>query len=97
MTGAGSEAPGPGTGGQGSPEYLAQHIRDALATDPRVLELGLEVAVVGRTVVLRGSVATAAQRDAAVEVARELAPGAEILNDVEVPPAPEPCEAEEIG
>jgi BON domain len=80
----------------GSPEYLAEHIRTALATDPRVHEQGLDVTVIGHTIVLRGTVPTLALRQAAGEVAHELAPGADILNDVEVPPNAEPEDVEEI-
>jgi osmotically-inducible protein OsmY len=80
----------------GSPEYLAEHVRTALATDPRVHEQGLDVTVIGHTIVLRGTVPTPARRDAAGEVVHEIAPGADILNDVEVPPNPEPEDAEAI-
>jgi osmotically-inducible protein OsmY len=80
----------------GSPEYLAEHIRTALATDPRVHEQGLDVTVIGHTIVLRGTVPTPALRQAAGDVAREMAPGADVLNDVEVPPNAEPDDVEEI-
>jgi hypothetical protein len=80
-----------------SREYLAEHLRTALVTDSRVHEQGLEVTVIGTTIVLRGTVATPALRDAAGDVARELVPGAEILNDIEVPPIPAPDGVEEIG
>lgn len=80
----------------GASDYLAEAIRRALATDCRVHEQGLEVTVSGQTVVLRGTVPTTALRDAAGEVARELAPDAAILNHVEVPPNAEPDGAEEI-
>jgi osmotically-inducible protein OsmY len=89
--------PDPMRDAPGSPEYLAEHIRTALATDPRVHEQGLDVTVIGHTVVLRGTVTTPTRRRALAEVAHELAPGAEILNDVEVPPNPEPEAPEEIG
>jgi osmotically-inducible protein OsmY len=97
MTRPTPDAPDPTWRAVASSEYLAEHIRTALATDRRVLELGLEVTVMGDTIVLRGAVSTPAQRDAAGEVARELAPAAEILNDVEVSPNAEPDSAEEIG
>jgi hypothetical protein len=85
------------SGSAGSPAYLVQHIRNALATDHRVLEQGLEVTVVGETILVRGTVATPAERDAVDVVVHELAPEAEIVNDVEVPPNAEPDGAEEIG
>lgn len=77
-------------------EYLAEHIRTALTTDDRVHEQGVEVTVMGETIVLRGTVPTQARRDAVSIVAHELAPAAEIVNDVEVLPNPEPDIAEEI-
>jgi hypothetical protein len=42
----------PTSGAAGSPEYLAQHIRNGRATDRRVLELGLEVTVGSEAIVL---------------------------------------------
>lgn len=97
MTDAPTPDPAEGVGvGLGASEYLAERIRRALATDCRVHEQGLEVTVSGQTIVLRGAVPTSALRDAAGEVARELAPDAAILNHVEVPPNSEPDSVEEI-
>ena len=79
------------------PEYLAEHLRSALATDRRVYEQGLNVAVVGESIVVQGAVATPAQRDAVREVAREHLPRAEIVNDVEVVPNGEPDTVEDLG
>ncbi len=66
--------------------YVLAHVREGLACDGRVTELGIEVEVVDsrRTVVLMGRVATEALREAAAEVAAERAPGWEIRNDLEV-------------
>ena len=47
-----------------SDEYLAQHVRDALAEDPRVSELGISVTVAGDHVYLGGQVATNERRQA---------------------------------
>jgi hypothetical protein len=44
--------------------YLVQHIQDALASDPRARELGVEAQVVGDNVVLSGTVATPDLREA---------------------------------
>jgi len=77
------------------PTYVIAHVHEALATDPRVLEQGIEMTVAGTTLVLTGRVGSAARRDAAGEVAREHAPGFDIRNDLEVvdvtspPAAPE--------
>jgi hypothetical protein len=83
----------------GEPEYVAEHLRTGLATDGRLHELGLDVSVIGTTIVVRGAVSSLAQRDAVGTIASELAPGAEIVNDVEVVPSrrPDSAEAEELG
>ena len=65
-------------------EYLAQHLRDALAEDPRVSELGIVVTVVGGHVYLSGEVATAERRQAIAEVATEVLPDHQLHNDVGV-------------
>jgi BON domain-containing protein len=44
--------------------YLVQHIQDALASDPRARELGVDAQVVGDHVVLTGTVATPELREA---------------------------------
>ena len=49
-------------------EYLVHHIQDALATDPRARELGVDVQVTGDRVVLTGTAATPAQRASIAEV-----------------------------
>ena len=64
--------------------YVAEHVRDALATDPRTAELEVTVDVDARCIVLGGVVATAARRDAAVAVASEVAGGREVLDQTEV-------------
>jgi osmotically-inducible protein OsmY len=88
---------GPPIPPDGTPDYVAEYLRAAFTTDGRVHEQGLDVTVVGSTIVLRGTVPTPAQRDAITEVAHDLAPQAEIVNDIEVTPNPEPRDAEELG
>jgi osmotically-inducible protein OsmY len=66
------------------PLYVAQKIREGLAKDPRVAELGIEVEVKQGRVFMWGEVATAERRDAVDQVARELAPGLEISNEVTI-------------
>jgi osmotically-inducible protein OsmY len=73
--------------------YVVAHVREALATDGRVAELGIDVTAAGSTLVLLGRVASTGQRDEAAVVAAERAPGYEIRNELEVvddsaPPAP---------
>lgn len=64
--------------------YVLAHVREALATDGRVMEQGIEVVAAGGSLVLMGRVGTAALRDAAAEVAAEHAGGLSIRNDIEV-------------
>lgn len=52
-------------------EHVVVHIRDALATDSRVGELGLDVAVVGGHVVVRGCVTTPTRKEQVLVVVRE--------------------------
>jgi hypothetical protein len=55
--------------------------------------------VIGTTIVVRGGVSSPAQRDAVGVIAAELAPGAEIVNDVEVVPSrrPDRADTEELA
>lgn len=71
------------------PEYLVQHIQDALATDPRARELGVDVRVVGTSVVLTGSVPTPDLRTAIGVVAgevveREAGTAHDVVNELSV-------------
>jgi BON domain len=52
--------------------YLVQHIQDALASDPRARELGVDAQVLGDHVVLTGTVATPDLREAIGEVVAEV-------------------------
>jgi osmotically-inducible protein OsmY len=79
-------------------DYLCEHVRIALATDGRVSEQGIEVTVVGDTIVLAGLVASTTLRTAIGDVAGDVAPaGMVVVNDVEVSPADAPDKVEEIG
>jgi Uncharacterised nucleotidyltransferase/BON domain len=64
--------------------HLAARMRQALATDPRVHELHVSVAVTEHDVVLRGQVATETRRRAIQTVVRELAGDRQVRNDLEV-------------
>ncbi len=64
--------------------YLIQHIREALAADERVGELGIEVEVAREKVFLRGAVPTPQRRDAIGQIVRELLPDCEIHNETKV-------------
>lgn len=67
--------------------YLAEQVRDALALDPRLHELGIRVTVLAarRRVVLAGVVATPERRAWALEVARRTLPEFEVDDDLGVP------------
>jgi osmotically-inducible protein OsmY len=67
-----------------APEYLAEHIRQAITTDPRTVEQGIDVRVVGDEVYLSGTVTSAERRDGVGDVAAELAEGRPVHNQVEV-------------
>ena len=89
-----SRAPG---GAKPSDEYLVERIREAIASDPRVNELELQVTVAGEKVFVSGTVATAERRDAIGEVLAAVAPNHEIHNETSVIPlSPEP-EVEELS
>ena len=76
----------------GSPdaEYLVEHVRSALATDPRVLQQGMDVSFAGEVVVVRGSVPTTSVRDGVAAVVGDVVPGMQVVNDVDVTPNTEP-------
>lgn len=65
----------------GAIDYVRAHLEEALATDGRVSELGLEVAVDQDELVVIGRVATPARRLAVDAVAREVAPGFAVRNE----------------
>lgn len=75
--------------------YVIAHVREALAADERVAELGIEMTVAAGTLVLTGRVSSHAQRDACTDVARANAAELEVRNDLDVvdsdapPAAPE--------
>jgi osmotically-inducible protein OsmY len=76
------------------PDYLVEHVLDALAKDPRVNELELDVALTGGKVFVSGTVASEARRRAVTEVVREMVPDREVVNQTSVlsvspHPAPE--------
>lgn len=86
---AGEETDAPPTGGPAAvsppvPDYLVEQIHRVLALDLRLHELGIRVEVDSGEVVLTGEVRTPARREAVGEVARGLAPGYEVRNDVAV-------------
>ncbi len=79
------------------PEYVAAHLEEALARDPRVGELGLHVTVADATVVVAGCVSTAERRHGVVEVVHELLPGYRVENATRVPDCRESAEMESLA
>ncbi len=76
--------------------YVLERIREALAHDPRVSQLGIGVSVAGGRILLSGEVATAERKVAATEVARALAEGRAVYNAITVAALSEPSEREEL-
>jgi osmotically-inducible protein OsmY len=79
------------------PDYLPEHIREKLIHDPRVAEQDLKVDVMEHRVLLGGNVATTQLRHTITEVAQELLPGYEIVNETTVVPATEPDDEEPVS
>jgi len=79
------------------PDYLPEHIRERLIHDPRVAEQDLRVEVREHTVMLGGNVATPQIRERITEVAREIVPGYEIVNETNVVSASEPDGEEAVN
>jgi osmotically-inducible protein OsmY len=63
-------------------EYLIQHVREALAADERVAELGIDLEVHDEDVYVKGDVATPERRDAIEQVVRELVPDRKVHNQI---------------
>jgi osmotically-inducible protein OsmY len=82
--------------GEESPEYMAEHVREAIAQEPRLGELHVHVAVVGRRVVLTGDVATEERRKVVGEVVRRLLPSWDVANQTTVVPLPEAPKVERL-
>ena len=64
--------------------YLAERIREALAHDPNVAELGISVRVAPAMVFLTGDVGTVERRDAVGAVVAALAEGRTVRNGLTV-------------
>ena len=68
------------------PDYVAEHVREAIAKDERLAELHVHVRVNGRRVVVTGEVATEERRRALFEVVSSLLPDCEVVNQTTVVP-----------
>jgi osmotically-inducible protein OsmY len=76
--------------------YVEARVREALASDARTNELGIEVAVAGGKVHLSGTTATRDRKKAIGQVAREVLGDRDVVNEVTVPELFEPATAEEL-
>jgi osmotically-inducible protein OsmY len=77
-------------------QYLIERVREALAEDPRVGELYVQVSVAAGKVFLSGTVATEERKAAMSELVRELLPDHEVHNLATVSSLTEPLETEQI-
>lgn len=77
--------------------YRAESLRRSLATDPRVLESELDVALVSGRVVVRGVVPTEARRAAITTVLAEQVGIERVENLTEVATFPPPATDERIS
>ena len=65
-------------------DYAIQRLRDALVTDQRVAEMGVQVRMVAGKVFLTGQVATPERQQAVGAVATEVLPEYEVHNETGV-------------
>jgi osmotically-inducible protein OsmY len=76
--------------------YVIERIREALAHDPRLSELGINVTLTGDKVLLRGEVATPERKAAATEVVAGLVEGRVVHNGITVAAPVEAAEEEVV-
>ena len=77
-------------------EYIVERVHQALAEDPAVHELGVQVAVAGSRVFLTGHVGTPERKEAITDVARRVLPDFEVHNQTTVGAFPEVEATEEL-
>jgi hypothetical protein len=78
-------------------EYTVEAVRRALAEDPRLSELELDVEVAGDAIVVSGTVATSERREIVPAVLAELFPDRELVSRIEVARTRGPGKEETIG
>jgi osmotically-inducible protein OsmY len=78
-------------------EYLPEAIREKLIHDPRVAEQDLRVQVREHRVLLGGNVASPELKQRITDVARELLPDYEVVNETNVVSATEPDGEEPVS
>ena len=69
--------------------YVSEHVRDALASDPQLSELHVDVTITSGRVFLTGSVGSDERRSHLTKVVQDLMPDREVVNhtSVEAPAA----------
>lgn len=77
--------------------YLAEHVRDALAKDPRLSELHVDVTIMSGKVFLTGSVGSDERRSSLTEVVRKLLPDREVVNHTTVEAPAQGPEVEKLS
>ena len=79
------------------PQYVAEHIRDALRNDPRVGELDVQVRITGGRVFVTGNVATPERQRAITDIVEEILPEVEVCNETSIQNAPETEDLERLA
>ena len=65
-------------------QYLVARLQEAFARDERISSLDIKVVLIGNRIHLIGDVPTEPRRHAADEIARGVAPGVQIRNELRV-------------
>jgi hypothetical protein len=78
------------------PEYVRAEVQRALAADPMLAELGVEIAVSDTAIELRGAVATEERRAHALELVGRLFPDRVVQDALTVPELEAPTESEAV-
>ncbi len=78
-------------------DYLPEAIREKLIHDPRVAEQDLRVEVQAHRVMLGGNVASPQLKEQITEVAKQLLPDYEVVNETTVVSASEPDSEEPVS
>lgn len=78
------EMPETSEDGADSPIYIKGRIMEALTTDERIAEHDIKVIVSDHTIIAKGEVFTDEQKEAVIEVVKNIAPHCELKNQVNV-------------
>ena len=78
-------------------QYLIGKIQNALATDPRVNKLDVNIKIIAGKVHLMGQTSTEVRRRVIAEVVKETVPELEVRNELTVLEVTEAVQAEVIG